>query len=287
MAINFNNVSYSNKLKDINCTFEKNKITFLIGSSGSGKTLMSYLMTGLIIPNYGNITVLDNTIDSSVKDFSNIRRNIGYVFQDPSTSFFTTSVRKEIEFGLRKYEYKLDSIDNRVINSLKIVGLPNDYLDISPFELSSGEKEKLAIAISLSLNPKILILDEPTIYLDDKSKNELVTLLKKLKDSFSNKTGNYESVYNELENADVLLIDDIGAENNTMWARDEVLGSLLQSRMDNEKITFFTSNFNLNELENHLSETSSSSDKIKARRIIERIKQLTKDIELVGENRRN
>lgn len=112
-------------------------------------------------------------------------------------------------------------------------------------------------------------------------------LLKKLKDSFSNKTDTYESVYNELENADVLLIDDIGAENNTMWARDEVLGSLLQSRMDNEKITFFTSNFNLNELETHLSETSSSSDKIKARRIIERIKQLTKDIELVGENRRN
>lgn len=187
MAIKFNNVSYSNKLKDINCTFEKNKITFLIGSSGSGKTLMSYLMTGLILPDYGNITVLDNTIDSSVKDFSNIRRNIGYVFQDPSTSFFTTSVRKEIEFGLRKYEYKLDSIDNRVIKSLKIVGLPNDYLDISPFELSSGEKEKLAIAISLSLNPKILILDEPTIYLDDKSKNELVTLLKKLKDKY-NKT---------------------------------------------------------------------------------------------------
>ncbi len=112
-------------------------------------------------------------------------------------------------------------------------------------------------------------------------------LLKKLKDSFTNKTGTYEQIYNELESTDILLIDDIGAENNTSWARDEVLGSILQSRMDNEKITFFTSNFNLSELESHLSETSNSSDKIKARRIIERIKQLTKDIELVGENRRN
>ena len=113
------------------------------------------------------------------------------------------------------------------------------------------------------------------------------TLLKKLKDSFNSKTGSYEEIYNELESSDVLLIDDIGAENNTPWARDEVLGSLLQSRMDNEKITFFTSNFNLDELEIHLSETSGSTDKIKARRIVERIKQLTVSIPLIGENRRN
>jgi primosomal protein DnaI len=112
-------------------------------------------------------------------------------------------------------------------------------------------------------------------------------LLKKLKDSFNKKTGTYEQIYNELEFCDVLLIDDIGAENNSPWARDEVLGGILQSRMDNERITFFTSNFNLSELESHLSETSSSSDKIKARRIIERIKQLSVPIELVGESKRN
>lgn len=113
------------------------------------------------------------------------------------------------------------------------------------------------------------------------------TLLKKLKDSFNKKTISYEQVYNELENANVLLIDDIGAENNSAWARDEVLGGILQSRMDNEKITFFTSNCNLEELESHLAETSSSSDKVKARRIIERVKQLSVPIELVGENKRD
>ncbi len=112
------------------------------------------------------------------------------------------------------------------------------------------------------------------------------TLLKKLKDSFSSKTGNYEKVYNELLMCDVLLIDDIGAENNSAWARDEVLGGILQSRMDNEQITFFTSNFSLEELESHLSETNVSTDKIKSRRIIERIKQLAKPISLVGENKR-
>ncbi len=113
------------------------------------------------------------------------------------------------------------------------------------------------------------------------------TLLKKLKDSFSNKTGTYETVYNELLMCDVLLIDDIGAENNSPWARDEVLGGILQSRMDNERITFFTSNFNLKELEEHLSETNVSTDKIKARRIIERIKQQCVPVLLVGENKRN
>ena len=112
-------------------------------------------------------------------------------------------------------------------------------------------------------------------------------LLKRLKDSFNSKNESFEQMYNELEMCDVLLIDDIGAENNTPWARDEVLGSLLQSRMDNKKTTFFTSNFSLDELEQHLSETSSSIDKIKARRIIERIKELCMPISLIGESKRN
>lgn len=111
-------------------------------------------------------------------------------------------------------------------------------------------------------------------------------LLKRLKDSFNSKNESYEKVYNELIYTDVLLIDDIGAENNTLWSRDEVLGGILQSRMDNKKITFFTSNYTLEELEVHLSETSTGSDKIKARRIIERIKELTVPIKLVGENKR-
>ena len=113
------------------------------------------------------------------------------------------------------------------------------------------------------------------------------SLLKKLKDSFNNKTTSYEQIFNELENCDYLLIDDIGAENNTAWARDEVLGTLLQSRMDNNKTTFFTSNFSLEELEDHLSETASATEKIKARRIIERIKQLSTSISLIGENKRD
>lgn len=92
---------------------------------------------------------------------------------------------------------------------------------------------------------------------------------------------------NYLENIDILLIDDIGAEKVTEWGRDEVLGTILQYRMNNKLTTFFTSNLTIEELENHLATTKNSEDKVKARRIIERIKQLTEDIELVSINRRS
>ena len=84
----------------------------------------------------------------------------------------------------------------------------------------------------------------------------------------------------------LLLIDDIGAEKVTSWARDEILGTILQSRMNNLLPTFFTSNLNIQELETHLSLINESEDKVKARRIIERIQQLTDDMELISVNRR-
>ena len=90
-----------------------------------------------------------------------------------------------------------------------------------------------------------------------------------------------------LEDVDLLLIDDIGAEKVTEWSRDEILGTILQSRMNNYKTTFFTSNLNINELENHLKGNSSYiDDEVKARRIIERINQLTEDMEMISENKR-
>ena len=185
MAIKFNNVSCLDKIKNITYTFEDNKITTLIGSSGSGKTLLSYLMTGLILPDGGNILVEDVIIDKNTKDLKNIRKNIGYVFQNPEEQFFTNTVKEELEFSLKKY--KLEEKNEIILNTLNMVCLDESFLSRNPFSLSGGEKEKLAIAIALLLNPKILILDEPTIYLDDKSNGELIGLLNKLKKKY-NKT---------------------------------------------------------------------------------------------------
>lgn len=98
-------------------------------------------------------------------------------------------------------------------------------------------------------------------------------------DSFGAKMDYYQNV-------DILLIDDIGAEKVTSWGRDEILGTILQHRMENKLTTFFTSNLTIEELEHHLSLSSYSEDHVKSRRIIERIKQLTDDIELISENKR-
>lgn len=108
-------------------------------------------------------------------------------------------------------------------------------------------------------------------------------MLRVLKESFNDDFG--AKMY-LLKTTDILLIDDIGAETVTAWNRDEILGTILQYRMDAELPTFFTSNLTLSELEVHLSSTRDSVDIVKARRIIERIKQLTEDLELVSESRR-
>lgn len=110
--------------------------------------------------------------------------------------------------------------------------------------------------------------------------------LRTLKSSFNDIENSYNERFNYVKNAKLLLIDDIGAENLTTWGRDEILGTILQYRMQENLPTFFTSNLNMKELEEHLSITTSSSDKVKARRIIERIKYLTDEMTLIGINRR-
>ena len=107
-------------------------------------------------------------------------------------------------------------------------------------------------------------------------------LLRNMKEDFSL----VEDKLRYLQTVDILLLDDIGAESVTVWGRDEILGTILQYRMNNKLSTFFTSNLTIEELEKHLALTKNSEDKVKARRIVERIKQLTNDLELVSVNRR-
>ena len=107
--------------------------------------------------------------------------------------------------------------------------------------------------------------------------------LRTLKSSFSN---DFDEQYDYARKSDLLLLDDIGAENVTPWSRDEILGPILQYRMDNNLPTFFTSNLSIEELEVHLSEGKNSIDKLKAKRIIERIKYLTNELKLISKNQR-
>lgn len=172
MAIVFNKVSYKDKLKNISYTFEEGKITSVLSTSGNGKTLFSYILSGLIKDYTGEII---NSYEG---------RNMGYVFQNPEESFIFNNVREEISFGLKKYNYKIDVLDKRIEDSLKMVGLDNSYLNRNPFDLSSGEKCLLALGVVLALNPKLLIIDDPTLYLDNNNIEYLIKLIKKLKNNY-------------------------------------------------------------------------------------------------------
>ncbi len=108
-------------------------------------------------------------------------------------------------------------------------------------------------------------------------------LLRTLKESFQD---NYKEIFYTVKSTPLLLLDDIGAENVTAWGRDEVLGPILQYRMDEKLPTFFTSNLTMEQLEKHLSVSNNTVDKLKARRIIERIRNVTDQLELVSDNRR-
>jgi len=172
MGLKLNNVSYKEKLKDINYEFEEGKITSVLSSSGNGKTMLSYLISGIEKPTSGEI----------INSYQG--REIGYLFQNAEESFIFPTVCEELMFGLKKYNYKIDDITKRIEDSLKMVGLPKDYLTKSPFELSSGEKELLSLAVVLSLNPKLIVIDEPTIYLDNRRQEYLIKVLKKLKNNY-------------------------------------------------------------------------------------------------------
>ncbi|MDD3452956.1 MAG: ATP-binding cassette domain-containing protein [Bacilli bacterium] len=191
VSFEYNKINYIKKevLNNINLKFKKGQINAIIGSPSSGKTTLLELIDALISPTDGKIKIDNLIINKNKKNLNinDLRFNIGFVFQFPEEQFFNTSVKKELEVEMILNDYKLDDINKRVSDALKMVNLDDSYLNKNPFDLSSSEKRKLALAQSLILNPKVLILDEPTIGLDYKEKKDFVKLLRLLKKRY-NKT---------------------------------------------------------------------------------------------------
>ena len=159
-------------INNLNLKVEKSKILGIIGPNGSGKTTLLDIMANLIKPTKGEI--INN-------------ESIGYLFQNTKSSFFCNTVKEEIEMSALTHNYKIKQLQKRVKDVLKIVNLDESILSKNPMLLSNNETKLVALASILIYNPKIIILDEPTNNLDDKTKNELLILFKMLKNKY-NKT---------------------------------------------------------------------------------------------------
>ena len=192
MSIKVENVSftYSKKtpnsyeaLHNVSLEIKKNSITGIVGHTGSGKSTLVQMFNGLLKPETGTITVDDFVIDSKQKKIKNVkqlRKHVGLVFQFPEYQLFDETVEKDVSFGPKNFG--MNNIDalNKAHEALAMTGIDETYYKRSPFELSGGEKRKVALAGILAIDPDILILDEPTAGLDPKSSLEVLTLVEKL-----------------------------------------------------------------------------------------------------------
>lgn len=156
-------------LKDISLFFEDHSFIGIVGETGSGKSTLIQHLNGLLIPNEGEIIIDEFKIDSKKKkqkNLKNLRKHVGVVFQFPEHQLFEETVLKDVAFGPKNFKYKEEEALAMAKEALASVGISEDYYDKSPFELSGGEKRRVAIAGILAINPDILVLDEPTAGLD-------------------------------------------------------------------------------------------------------------------------
>ena len=194
MSIKVNNVSYTYlkkteqrvlALDNISLEIKKGTITALVGHTGSGKSTLIQLFNALLLPDTGTVEVDDYVITPNKKKNKNIkelRKHIASIFQFPEYQLFEETVEKDVAFGLRNYGVKEDEAIKKAHEALSLVGLDESFYKRSPFELSGGEKRRVAIAGILVLNPEILILDEPTVGLDPAGTKIILDLIKKLHD---------------------------------------------------------------------------------------------------------
>jgi len=161
-------------LNNVSVTFKSGIITGLIGHTGSGKSTLVQLLNGLLKPTSGNIYLDGEDIWENPKDITSVRFKVGLVMQYPEYQLFEETVRKDIEYGPTNMGLKKHNIDKRVEEAAFFCGISKDLFDKSPFDLSGGQKRRVAIAGVMAMKPKVLILDEPAAGLDPIGREEIL-----------------------------------------------------------------------------------------------------------------
>ncbi|MFU0827065.1 MAG: Energy-coupling factor transporter ATP-binding protein EcfA2 [Lachnoclostridium sp.] len=167
-------------LKDINLVINEGDFIGLIGHTGSGKSTLTQHLNGLLRATSGSIYYRGQDIYADNYNMKELRSKVGLVFQYPEHQLFETTVYKDVSFGPRNLGLEPLEVDLRTYEAIKMVGLSDEILDVSPFELSGGQKRRVAIAGVLAMKPELLILDEPTAGLDPKGRDEILEQIAKL-----------------------------------------------------------------------------------------------------------
>ncbi|MEG0290977.1 MAG: energy-coupling factor transporter ATPase [Erysipelotrichaceae bacterium] len=199
-------------LDNISLDIKEGSFTAIIGETGSGKTTLVQHLNALLLPSKGTIEVLDRTIVGGVKPkhLKELRHRVGLVFQFPEYQLFEETILKDICFGPKNFGVSDEAAIERASKVLKIVGLDDSYLEKSPFNLSGGQKRRIAIAGILAMEPEVLVLDEPTAGLDPQGALEMMNLFQTMNKEFHKTvlivTHDMEHVLNYCE--EVVVIHD-------------------------------------------------------------------------------
>ena len=164
---------------------EKGEIVGIIGHTGSGKSTLIEHLNGLLKPNDGHIFIDDVDIWQNPKDIKKYRFRVGLIFQYPEYQLFDETVYDDIAFGPKNMGLNAEEIEIRVKETIKRVGLDESYLEKSPFDLSGGEKRRVAIAGVLAMNPEIIVFDEPTAGLDPSGRQMVIDIIKNYRDTYN------------------------------------------------------------------------------------------------------
>ena len=167
-------------LMDVSLEIKDNDFLAIVGETGSGKSTLAQMFNALLIPDKGDVLVNDYVINyknRKSRKLRGLRKQVGLVFQFPEYQLFEETVEKDVAFGVKNFGIKGEEALNRAHEALKQVGLDESYFKRAPFDLSGGEKRKVAIAGILAIDPDILIFDEPTAGFDPQSSKELMNLI--------------------------------------------------------------------------------------------------------------
>ena len=166
-------------LRDVDFTADRGEFIGIIGHTGSGKSTFVQHLNGLLKPSSGTVLLEGEDISSSPQRLRTVRSRVGLVFQYPEDQLFEETVRADIAYGPKNMKLSPAEIEERVLEAADFVGLPEELLDKSPFDLSGGQKRRAAIAGVIAMRPDVLVLDEPTAGLDPRGREEIIANIRR------------------------------------------------------------------------------------------------------------